>query len=205
MDRVLYVRLLLLRPSLLIETRRSVSNQPSINNNTTRSLQRSYLREINRLCVSTCHEVLEEVHRNLGSLRQTSAWHTLLCNAPPTLRAQSSTLCPDLEVNLDLDPAKTSWERALQIFEFHKSHVESAAKGIEALGRYRLRFSTFAKKDQSVASNDGQIADPIPFDAASAVDESWLTGMAEDFNEFFTSDSLEQSWLSSQGIDWIMQ
>jgi hypothetical protein len=30
-------------------------------------------------------------------------------------------------------------------------------------------------------------------------------GMAEDFNEFFTSDSIEQSWLSSQGIDWVMQ
>ncbi|KAI3573491.1 fungal-specific transcription factor domain-containing protein [Fusarium oxysporum f. sp. albedinis] len=204
-SRVLYVRLLLLRPSLLIETRRSVSNQPSINNNTTRSLQRSYLREINRLCVSTCHEVLEEVHRNLGSLRQTSAWHTLLFTFGAASTLLAASLCPDLEVNLDLDPAKTSWERALQIFEFHKSHVESAAKGIEALGRYRLRFSTFAKKDQSVASNDGQIADPIPFDAASAVDESWLTGMAEDFNEFFTSDSLEQSWLSSQGIDWIMQ
>lgn len=64
--------------------------------------------------------------------------------AASTLLAAS--LCPDLEVNLDLDPAKTSWERALQIFEFHKSHVESAAKGIEALGRYRLRFSTFAKQ-----------------------------------------------------------
>jgi hypothetical protein len=67
--------------------------------------------------------------------------------AASTLLAAS--LCPDLEVNLDLDPAKTSWERALEIFEFHKSHVESAAKGIEALGRYRLRFSTSAKKGKS--------------------------------------------------------
>jgi len=112
----------------------------------------------------------------------------------------------------------------LQIFEFHKSHVQSAAKGIKALVRYRLRFSTLAKQgkrrdsrligviiqnpdgfiDQFIDSSDGHIADSMPFDGAPAVDESWLTGMADDFNEFFTSDSLEQSWLSSQSIDWAM-
>ncbi|EXL65366.1 hypothetical protein FOPG_18402 [Fusarium oxysporum f. sp. conglutinans race 2 54008] len=145
-SRVLYIRLLLLRPSILIETRRSVPNQRPINNNTTVCLQRSYLREINLLCVSTCHEVLEEIHRNLGSLRQTSAWHTLLFTFGAASTLLAASLCPDLEVNLDFDPAKTSWERALQIFEFHKSHVESAAKGIEALVRYRLRFSTLAKQ-----------------------------------------------------------
>ncbi|KAK2688920.1 hypothetical protein QWA68_012498 [Fusarium oxysporum] len=203
-SRVLYIRLLLLRPSILIETRRSIPNQRPINNNTTVCLQRSYLREINRLCVSTCHEVLEEIHRNLGSLRQTSAWHTLLFTFGAASTLLAASLCPDLEVNLDFDPAKTSWERALQIFEFHKSHVQSAAKGIKALVRYRLRFSTLAKQDQFIDSSDGHIADSMPFDGAPAVYESWLTGMTDDFNEFFTSDSLEQSWLSSQSIDWAM-
>ncbi|RKK76945.1 hypothetical protein BFJ68_g17206 [Fusarium oxysporum] len=119
----------------------------------------------------------------------------LTFGAASTLLAAS--LCPDLEVNLDFDPAKTSWERALQIFEFHKSHVESAAKGIEALNPDGFI-------DQFVDSGDGHMADSMPFDGAPAVDESWLTGMADDFNEFFTSDSLEQSWLSSQSIDWAM-
>ncbi|KAF5250764.1 hypothetical protein FANTH_4036 [Fusarium anthophilum] len=167
-----------------------------------------YLRDIPRLC-SELDNFLESLPSHLkidcdtGTPEEESSSCFLTFAAASTLLAAS--LCPDLEVNLDVDPAKTSWERALGIFEFHKSHVESAAKGIEALVRYRLRFATFAKQDQSIDPGDGHVTSSLLFDGAPSVEESWLTGMAEDFNEFFTSDSLEQSWLSSQSIDWAMQ
>lgn len=53
----------------------------------------------------------------------------------------AASLSPKLDVNLDLDPAKTSWERALHVFEYYKSDVESAGMGIQALKTYRQRFS----------------------------------------------------------------
>jgi hypothetical protein len=40
-------------------------------------------------------------------------------------------------VNLDLEPAKTSWSRATQVFEFHRRHVHSVDMGILALERLR--------------------------------------------------------------------
>jgi hypothetical protein len=53
--------------------------------------------------------------------------------------------------------------------------------------------------------NDGQVDGPTILDhppVEVTINESWLTGISEDFKEFFTSDSLEQSWISSQSFDW---
>jgi hypothetical protein len=60
----------------------------------------------------------------------------------------AASLCPNLEVNLDLEPAKSSWEKALQVFDYYESHVESAAKGKEALEKYRQRFSALTRQGQ---------------------------------------------------------
>ncbi|KAF5681232.1 hypothetical protein FHETE_21 [Fusarium heterosporum] len=160
-----------------------------------------YLSDLPRLC-SELDQFVENLPDHLKPGSYMGAVEVTFAAASTLLAA---SLFPDLEVNLDLDPAKTSWKRALQIFEFHKSHVESAAKGIEALEKYRMRFSSFAKKHQSIDSNDGQITGHISFDIDSVVNEPWLSGMEGDFNEVFGSTSLEQSWLSSQGIDWFMQ
>lgn len=48
----------------------------------------------------------------------------------------AASLCPELGVSLELEPAKTSWEKALQIFDYHKTDVESAEKGIQVLKMY---------------------------------------------------------------------
>lgn len=60
----------------------------------------------------------------------------------------AASLCPNLGVNLDLEPAKTSWERALQVFHHYESQVESATKGKEALEKYRQRFSAVTKQGE---------------------------------------------------------
>lgn len=176
------------------------------------------------------------MYENLATLHQTSAWHTLLCqNFPPplphsrltyatvTFSAASillaASLCPELEVDLEIGAAKTSWQRAFQIFEFHKPHVESAEKGIEALLRYRQQFGTgVAQGKQQILNRAliymylisflGTVAPPVVEDdlqtglessnIASDIDETWLTEMTQDF----TSDLLDESWLSSQMIDW---
>lgn len=49
----------------------------------------------------------------------------------------AATLCPPVKVNLDQNPCKASWDKALEIFAFHKAHIASAEKGIEALHKFR--------------------------------------------------------------------
>ena len=46
-------------------------------------------------------------------------------------------LSPKLGVSLELEPTKSSWDRAMGILDFHKTHIPSAAKGLEVLHRYR--------------------------------------------------------------------
>lgn len=75
--RVLYIRLLLLRPSILIETKRMLSNDTL--NKRASLLPEAILADISRLCVSTAHETLEEIHQKINSLHQSSAWHALFC------------------------------------------------------------------------------------------------------------------------------
>ncbi|KAG8354017.1 hypothetical protein FVEN_g8234 [Fusarium venenatum] len=206
-SRVMYIRLLLLRPSLLVEVRRLVSNQSPNCHHKTPSLQQILLGEISRLCVSTAHAILDEMHQNLSSSQQNSPWHALFFTFGAASALLAASLLPDLGVDLDVEPAKTSWDKALEVFYHYESNVESAAKGVEALKKYRQRFSAFLKKDGQNRSDRKRTVSPSISDNApieAAVDQNWLEGLSEDFNVFFTSDSLEESWLSSQSLDWSM-
>lgn len=74
--------MLLLRPSLLsqakkytTDNRSSATNEEPLRLRLGDGLQLS----IHKLCLETAHELLREMHEKLGSLRQNSAWHVLLC------------------------------------------------------------------------------------------------------------------------------
>lgn len=49
-------------------------------------------------------------------------------------------------VDLDSDPAKTSWEKAIQLFHHHKTQVATATWGIMTLETFRRYLS--AVKDR---------------------------------------------------------
>lgn len=58
----------------------------------------------------------------------------------------AATSLPDLRVDLEQHPGKTSWNKALRVFEIYKLHNKSAERGIEVLWNLRRRFQ--AIKDQ---------------------------------------------------------
>jgi hypothetical protein len=60
----------------------------------------------------------------------------------------AATLCPFLGLQFDQNPCKVSWQKALDIFEFHRAHVASAEKGIEALEKFRNYVHTRGGKLQ---------------------------------------------------------
>ena len=62
----------------------------------------------------------------------------------------AATLCPSLKVKLDQNPCKALWDKALQIFAFHKAHVALAKRGIKALHKFRNYI------DSRGATNQGQ-------------------------------------------------
>jgi len=153
----MYARLRTLRPLLLAEAKRSVSTTENGQETFASKIQNKLVQDLCVLCVSTAHDVLGTLHRQLFTVYRSSPWHSLYCKdwgsstwiqedfrktdcGAVTFAAASilvaATLCPFLGLQIDQDPCKESWQKALDIFTFHKAHVASAEKGIEALEKF---------------------------------------------------------------------
>ncbi|KAF4852439.1 Sorbicillinoid biosynthetic cluster transcription factor sor3 [Colletotrichum siamense] len=210
-SRVLWIRLLLLRPLLLVEAKQTAQTRRDSPNSS--ALSESFGHAANTLCVSTAHGVLQEMYEKLGSVRQNSAWHVLLFTFAAASTLVVATLCPDLQVNFDTEPTKTSWDRALRIFSFHKRHVTSATRGIEVLQRFRDSVAAVSRRDapagsSATASQTSNLEGPqeqnqgdllLPFSSMPGMSQ---TPMAQDFGDFLSSDLLNESWFNMQGIDF---
>ncbi|KAG7071143.1 transcriptional regulatory protein [Colletotrichum scovillei] len=210
-SRVLWIRLLLLRPLLLAEAKHGSRPEKPFATDATHTLRDSLGHSANLLCVSTAHSVLQELHEKLGSVRQNSAWHVLLFTFAAASTLVVATLCPDFHVSFETEPTKSSWNRALRIFDFHKQHVASASRGIEVLEKFRA--SVMAAASQRDAPG-GAPATNEPYDARlgqgseqdvllpfGSVPGTNQTSLAQDFGDFSGSDLLNESWFNIQGID----
>ncbi|KZL77221.1 transcriptional regulatory protein [Colletotrichum tofieldiae] len=203
-SRLLWIRLLLLRPLLLAEAQQSGYSRPSKPDSST--LRESFGHTANMLCVETAHSVLQEMYEKLGSVRQNSAWHVLLFTFAAASTLVVATLCADLKVNFDTEPAKTSWDRALRIFDFHKSHITSAARGIEVLQKFRESVAAVSQQEAPSGPAAADI-DPrsehddilLPFSSVPGLSQ---TPVAQNFGDFLNSDLLNESWFNTQGIDF---
>ncbi len=103
----------------------------------------------------------------------------------------------------------TSWERALQIFEFYKLSVPGAEKGIEALEKLRR---TVATKAETLLGGNAESSGSGLVDALSSGDTAvaWVDSLSEpvDWEEFLNSDALDQSWFTSLDFgedNWMLQ
>ena len=91
-----------------------------------------------------------------------------------------ATLSPLLGESLDVEPGKSSWERAIGILEFYKGHISSAGRGIEVLQQYRASISRrtstasrkFKKLSSSHPSHKLQATDEEPPAASSATSQT---------------------------------
>lgn len=152
--RLLLLRVFLLRPSLLAEAQRWATRNPTVPQTASLMLQERFHQEICTLCLATVHTVIEEIHNTLVTQGGISAWYALHCTSPsapnPDLPINKSkvtfaaatillvaTLSPILGVSLEVEPARSTWDRAMAILGFYKVHVSSAARGMEVLQRYR--------------------------------------------------------------------
>ncbi|KAI9734265.1 MAG: hypothetical protein M1834_002369 [Cirrosporium novae-zelandiae] len=109
------------RPSLRAEARTGVKYPQYAERPNTSKLEQSIVNETSRLCVSATHTILEKLCEDLQSLDGSSSWHSVYFAFAAATVFVVATLCPQLEVDLDVDPAKISWERAIQIFEYRKT------------------------------------------------------------------------------------
>ncbi|KAK9234213.1 fungal-specific transcription factor domain-containing protein [Lipomyces kononenkoae] len=194
-SRILYTRLRILRPLIIVNAGRILS------------LKRRdcVFKDLSRLCVSVSHSVLETLYRGLTSPKKTFPWHALYFAFAATSVLIAGTLCPELEINFDVEPAKTSWKRALAIFDFHKDHVASAKKGLESLQKFRAYIATHAASLSGDSlpgeSNSGLTPSTAPLSLGpETIDDADATAMLPlpEISDFLDSSSFDKSWLSFQ-------
>ena len=81
-DRIMYTRLRILRPLIIAEAYRCITTTSTLLrvNTTTPKLSLRIWADMCQLCLSTAHDVLNELHMHLSHVNRTSPWHTLYCN-----------------------------------------------------------------------------------------------------------------------------
>ncbi|KAK3322722.1 fungal-specific transcription factor domain-containing protein [Apodospora peruviana] len=163
--RCLFVRLLLLRPSVLAEVHRwaAMPTPRAGRVSSSARLQERFHAEICSLCLATVHAVLQDIHDSMETRKQSPAWYALQFTFSAATVLIVATLAPNLGVRLDQEPARSSWDRVLRIFQFYKAYLPSAAKGIEVLERFRLAIGS------RMAAQQGGNSTVISPDSASFV------------------------------------
>ncbi|KAL7928363.1 hypothetical protein V8C35DRAFT_326004 [Trichoderma chlorosporum] len=198
-----YTKLTVLRPCLLA----SVSNR-AIRSELCRaktgniSLAMGLLNEINKLCVTTAQTILDKVHKNIHLIYRASTWHTLRVTFGSAIVLLTASLIPELDVNLDQEPNKTSWEQAIAIFEFYISCDISAQGGIQALRDYRQKFEAAKRRGEPVSNELGQTEPQKTSqgDATAAISDEAFPSMD---NTFFGTDIMGPGGDLSQAFyDW---
>ncbi|KAK4034444.1 activator of stress genes 1 [Parachaetomium inaequale] len=227
--RLLIIRVFLLRPSLLAEAQRWTTPTSGSAQTASSMFQERLHYEICSLCLSSVHTMLEEIHRSPATNGGVSAWYALHFTFASATILLVATLSPNLGINLDTEPTKTSWDRAMAILEFHKSHVASAARGLEVLRRYRESITMRASARLGAAgippttqgmmdvtppplsypAQQQQYSQTQPWGAPNAMPTPPLagTGLMEGLEGYFASDALDEAWLTTQDFgqgNWIL-
>ncbi|KAK1756351.1 activator of stress genes 1 [Echria macrotheca] len=229
--RMMLLKLMLLRPSVLAEVHRSDTNKPRVQSSAAMLEERLH-REVCELCLSTVHLTLEEIHQALYTPNEFPAWYCLQVTFSAATVLVASTLSPVLGVSLDTEPGRSSWDRAIEIMERHKSTVASAEKGIEVAQQFRRYMESKVSARQSAqGSSNNAILNSVPdtfptvlpvefgsvsFDACEEHQagrfqlnyglESPSTAI-EGLDLYLSSNSLDQAWLATQDFgqnDWIL-
>lgn len=83
-SRFLYVRVLTLRPLLLIATRRGrLTTQRILARVNEPSLDQELIERCCNLCVLTAHRLIEIIHQHLDTAYKSTGWHSVYCKSSP--------------------------------------------------------------------------------------------------------------------------
>ncbi|KAJ9299811.1 transcriptional regulator family: Fungal Specific TF [Paecilomyces variotii] len=139
--RFLYVRVLSLRPLLLLARRRE---QPS---SSTRlpakghlSLDEELIVRCCNLCVVTAHQIIESIYEHLDTAYKSSGWHSVYFTFASITILLAGLQCPYVDMDVGDDSFEAGWNRCLSILEHYKDQIHSATQAIHVLRILRSRI-----------------------------------------------------------------
>lgn len=154
--RFLYVRVLLLRPLLLMATRRD--SKPA----TSSSLDDEVIRCCCNLCTMTACRLIDTLYANLGTLYRSSGWHTVYCKSAMSsdmvlvlttilvtfsaaIVLLASSKIEEFQPRVAESDIEASWARCLLILEHYENQIHSANHAKHILRTMKTRISDVAR------------------------------------------------------------
>ncbi|KAA8647674.1 fungal specific transcription factor domain-containing protein [Aspergillus tanneri] len=204
--RALYIRVTILRPCLLATIRYPIIGQEACKDAAIPGLLSNLTKDTNKLCVSTACTVLRELRQNLRLIYRSSTWHTLRLTFGSATVLLAASLIPDMDINLNQEPIKTSWDHATDIFEFYKSQEASAQHGLRALRDYRRRFEAVrlrGQHHQQPQSIQPEIMPSSSVNTLPGIEDNWLASAVPNID--FTSQNMHDwDWLDPELPNWML-
>ncbi|OAA64728.1 Transcription factor [Niveomyces insectorum RCEF 264] len=206
--RLMYIRLGVLRPLMVAGAKRWSSGGcgGDLDLSLAGPKQRLFM-DLYGMCISTAHEALEWMHGRLEGVHRTSPWHTLYYTFAAATVLVAATLCsPPLKAALDDDPFKASWDRAMDIFAYHKGRVSSAEKGMEALETFKAYVAQQERGDQASTPFAAPSTIPVHSQGTPAVsnpslfDVSFAEVPSQDWEDIVGVVPMDYAWFVSQGL-----
>ena len=154
------VRLLLLRPLLLMSTRVARSSTIHALDGTTQpSLDADLVKNCCNLCLKTAYRLVDAIYFNLNTLYRSSGWHAVYCTSPSppshrSTRAKLSSVsfsaaivllaslkCPLVDCQVGDEKFESCWARCMAVFEHYRDQIQSAPHIILLLRAIRRQMT----------------------------------------------------------------
>ncbi|RDW61102.1 hypothetical protein BP6252_12485 [Coleophoma cylindrospora] len=217
--RFLYTRILLLRPVLLKRAQENIitKHQPT-ERIVEPQLQYEMATTACVLCVSTAHKLIAQIHENVDSLYQSSAWHSVYLTFAASTVLIAAHLCGLRNTTIDAAAFGVSEDRSMVILEHYSRQVPSAGQAklvLRALKNRIAQSSTdcpdgklcfAAQEDLVQPSAPGEGSVPLaPKLGNTALDNMFLQdssqggleGIANISDTWFTEQFINFDWLNS--------
>ncbi|KAI1287727.1 putative transcriptional regulatory protein [Xylaria venustula] len=139
MTRILYSRLVLLRPYVLSAARRSLLNPPRADTfpQLPESIHSTIRTEISKICVQAATSAISTLHTNLRFKSRIFSCNAVSMTLNATAVVIGASLISELGINIDdVGPHKTALAQAFTVLEEHVWQIEGGTKIIERLTKF---------------------------------------------------------------------
>ncbi|KFZ17080.1 hypothetical protein V502_04762 [Pseudogymnoascus sp. VKM F-4520 (FW-2644)] len=157
--RILYVRLLILRPWLLegVQPGGDIVSPRTINPS---ALGQNTTHEVRTLCVSTAQLIIDTLYEDELNCFSYAAASILLAAA----------VRPDNSVDLESEPHKGFWWKVIQTLKHNKVQLQASSRAVEVLEGCRERLRSAMKVTADSFGQDALSAGEVEFDWAVDLD-----------------------------------
>ncbi|SMR48120.1 unnamed protein product [Zymoseptoria tritici ST99CH_1E4] len=210
--RYLYVRLLSLRPLLLMASKREA--RPPMHN----VLGDEVIRACCNSCVSTACRLIDSVYANLGTLYRSSGWHSVYFTFSSAIVLLAYTKIDAYRPEPNVSDMPTAWNRCLAILNFHEDQIPSARNAIQILNTMKAQVLDVQARSRAVSQAPTSANSPYPsLHAALPVDANGLVnggglqatdvfgGMNLEDAGFFGNENISEAWYGQQmaNLEWL--